>query len=177
MKRKKTPETYEVGYGKPPKATQFKKGVSGNPKGRSKRPLDFDQALLREAKTLITLNENGRRIRVPKNDVVAKQLTNNAMKGIPSAQRMYREALQQAIEAAALIEKARAVRADAQIDKVLKGATEEELDEIILKGAERIREKRRKRENPETEDWTMDETDVRFIDAFPHLSASNGRSK
>jgi hypothetical protein len=25
-----------VGYGKPPKATQFKKGVSGNPKGRPK---------------------------------------------------------------------------------------------------------------------------------------------
>jgi hypothetical protein len=25
---------YEVGYGKPPKSTQFKKGVSGNPTGR-----------------------------------------------------------------------------------------------------------------------------------------------
>jgi hypothetical protein len=29
--------TYEVGYGKPPKATQFRKGVSGNPKGRAKQ--------------------------------------------------------------------------------------------------------------------------------------------
>jgi hypothetical protein len=28
--------TYEVGYAKPPKDTQFKKGVSGNPKGRPK---------------------------------------------------------------------------------------------------------------------------------------------
>jgi hypothetical protein len=27
---------YDVGYGKPPRATQFKKGVSGNPKGRPK---------------------------------------------------------------------------------------------------------------------------------------------
>ena len=27
---------YEVGYGKPPKATQFQKGQSGNPKGRAK---------------------------------------------------------------------------------------------------------------------------------------------
>ncbi|MBL4544643.1 MAG: hypothetical protein JKP95_01895 [Oceanicaulis sp.] len=27
---------YEVGYGKPPKATQFKKGQSGNPRGRPK---------------------------------------------------------------------------------------------------------------------------------------------
>jgi len=28
---------YEVGWGKPPKETQFKKGVSGNPKGRPKK--------------------------------------------------------------------------------------------------------------------------------------------
>jgi hypothetical protein len=30
-------DQYEVGYGKPPKSTQFKKGKSGNPKGRPKR--------------------------------------------------------------------------------------------------------------------------------------------
>lgn len=29
--------SYEIGYGKPPKASQFKPGVSGNPKGRPKR--------------------------------------------------------------------------------------------------------------------------------------------
>lgn len=28
---------YEIGYGKPPKASQFKPGFSGNPKGRAKR--------------------------------------------------------------------------------------------------------------------------------------------
>ena len=27
---------YDVGYGKPPEATQFEKGKSGNPKGRPK---------------------------------------------------------------------------------------------------------------------------------------------
>lgn len=30
------PDSYEVGYGKPPKQAQFKKGQSGNPKGRPK---------------------------------------------------------------------------------------------------------------------------------------------
>ena len=28
---------YEVGYGRPPKASQFKKGKSGNPRGRPKK--------------------------------------------------------------------------------------------------------------------------------------------
>lgn len=28
------PDSYQVGYGKPPKQSQFKKGQSGNPKGR-----------------------------------------------------------------------------------------------------------------------------------------------
>ena len=32
---------YEIGYGKPPKATQFKKGQSGNPKGRLKGSRNF----------------------------------------------------------------------------------------------------------------------------------------
>lgn len=42
-------DDYEVGYGKPPKRSQFKKGQSGNPKGRKKgaRGLktDLDAAL------------------------------------------------------------------------------------------------------------------------------------
>jgi hypothetical protein len=76
-----TPDIYEVGYRKPPKHSRFSKGVSGNPKGRPKVAPDFDTALLREAKTFITINENGRRMRVSKYEVVIKQLINNAMKG------------------------------------------------------------------------------------------------
>lgn len=33
-KKKRIPGDYEVGYGKPPRHTQFKKGQSGNPGGR-----------------------------------------------------------------------------------------------------------------------------------------------
>jgi hypothetical protein len=42
MSKNETPKTppagsHQVGYGKPPKDTQFKKGQSGNPKGRPKQ--------------------------------------------------------------------------------------------------------------------------------------------
>jgi hypothetical protein len=42
------PEDYKVGYGKPPKGGQFKKGISGNPSGRPKKPLDFASQLKKE---------------------------------------------------------------------------------------------------------------------------------
>lgn len=37
MGRKKKKEDYQVGYRKPPTATRFKKGKSGNPSGRRKK--------------------------------------------------------------------------------------------------------------------------------------------
>ena len=73
MNENEKPGSYEVGYGKPQKNAQFRKGVSGNPKGRPKKAPDFYAQLIREANSLITINDNGRRIRIAKSDGIAKQ--------------------------------------------------------------------------------------------------------
>jgi hypothetical protein len=54
--------------------------------------------LLQEARSLVTINERGRKVRVSKHGVAVKQLLNNAMKGNASAQRMYLDVSRQAFE-------------------------------------------------------------------------------
>jgi hypothetical protein len=124
-----TADNYKVGYRKPPKHTRFPKGVSGNPKGRPKRVLDFDQEFLREAKSLITINEGGCRRRVPKHLAVIKQMVNNAIKGTASGQRIYRDAYREASEKTALLEAERVKDLERYND--VKNLTTEELERIL----------------------------------------------
>jgi hypothetical protein len=82
VSEKKTLGSYDVGYGKPPKNTQFQKGLSGTPpRGRPKRCLDVDHELIRESKSFMTVNENGRRKRISKHEVIVKQVMKQAMIG------------------------------------------------------------------------------------------------
>jgi len=103
VSKKKKLDSYDVGYGKPPKNTQFQKGISGNPRGRPKKSLDFDHELIRESKSFMTINENGQRKRISKHEVVVKQLMKQAMTGSAQAQRIYFGVHQQAIERVALV--------------------------------------------------------------------------
>jgi hypothetical protein len=95
-------DDYEVGYGRPPKNGQFKKGISGNPFGRPKRASNFEAIVLRELNSHLTINENGKRKVITKDEGIVKQLVNKALKGhVPSmrqADNWRRQALEKAAE-------------------------------------------------------------------------------
>jgi DNA-binding PucR family transcriptional regulator len=72
---------YDVGYGKPPTAGQFKKGKSGNPKGRRKGARNLKTDLLEELHDRIPISERGRRKTFTKQQVLLKRLMNEGISG------------------------------------------------------------------------------------------------
>jgi hypothetical protein len=72
---------YKVGYGKPPKASQFKRGKSGNPNGRPKGSLKLATDLAAELSEQITVREDGRPRRVSKQRALIKSLMAKALQG------------------------------------------------------------------------------------------------
>jgi hypothetical protein len=83
--RKRKPAEHAVGYGRPPKATQFKKGQSGNPRGRPKGSRPVGAVLQQILGRRIAVTENGRTRRVPMLEVILRRLAHDAMRSDPSA--------------------------------------------------------------------------------------------
>jgi hypothetical protein len=80
VKRKK--EDYEIGYGKPPKHSQFKKGKSGNESGRTpKANPQVADVLLDAIGRKIFVIENGSRRSMTKFDAAFTQTINKAAAG------------------------------------------------------------------------------------------------
>jgi hypothetical protein len=71
----------EVGYGRPPRQNRFRKGQSGNPKGRPKGHLNLATVLEQELQETVIINENGTRRKVSKGEAACKQLANKAASG------------------------------------------------------------------------------------------------
>ena len=84
-KKRSKPSNYVVGYRRPPKATQFEKGKSGNPKGRPKGSRTVGAVLQDILQQKIAVTENGRTRRLPALEVILRRLANDAMRSDPRA--------------------------------------------------------------------------------------------
>ena len=76
-------EDYEIGFRKPPERTQFKKGESGNPKGRPTGSKNLKADLTEELAEMIVVTEGGRRRPISKQRAMIKSLFAKGAKGFP----------------------------------------------------------------------------------------------
>lgn len=68
---------YEVGYGKPPRHTRFKKGeTSANPRGRPRKNLAA--SLVDGLNKRVVVTENGRRRKIAVREAITSQLINKS---------------------------------------------------------------------------------------------------
>jgi hypothetical protein len=74
-------EEQKIGYGKPPVATRFKPGQSGNPNGRPKGSVNLKTDLRSELSERIQIREGERSLRVSKQRAMLKALVSKALKG------------------------------------------------------------------------------------------------
>jgi hypothetical protein len=72
---------YAVGYGKPPRQTQFKKGQSGNPNGRVKGSKNLATLIMAALNAPVVVTQNGRRKTITKLEAMTTQLANKGASG------------------------------------------------------------------------------------------------
>lgn len=72
---------HEVGFGKPPRSNQFRKGVSGNPKGRPKGSKNISSILAQMGRKQVKVTINGKVRHISLLEAVIRQLGNQAANG------------------------------------------------------------------------------------------------
>ncbi len=74
-------DDYEIGYSKPPRDSQFKKGQSGNPKGRPRGVRNFKTELIEVINSKVKVNRNGKKQKISAKYAVFLKLTEKSLSG------------------------------------------------------------------------------------------------
>ena len=75
-------KSYEVGYGRPPTHSRFKKGVCPNPKGRGKRaPTEMADAIHSVLSEEVEFREGRRVRRASRQEAIIRKLFSEAIRG------------------------------------------------------------------------------------------------
>jgi len=69
---------YEIGYGRPPCHTRFKKGQSGNPKGRPGGAKNLPTLLEEALNERVIVAEDGGQRKITKREAIVKQIVNRS---------------------------------------------------------------------------------------------------
>jgi Family of unknown function (DUF5681) len=85
----------KVGYGKPPKETRFKKGQSGNPRGRPRATEDLKMLVGKVLDEKVVITEKGRSRTISMFEAVIKQLVRRSAQGDYRATRDLLELVQE----------------------------------------------------------------------------------
>jgi Family of unknown function (DUF5681) len=85
-KERRRGDPYEVGFGRPPERTQFKKGRSGNSKGRPRKKPDLYSELTKVLREKVTVE--GQQERVTVQQALLLRLRNQALRGELWAQKL-----------------------------------------------------------------------------------------
>ena len=74
-------DDYKIGYTRPPKATRFKKGQSGNPRGRPKNMRNLKPHLTEELQSRISVVIQGKKKTISKQRAMVMGLVSRTIKG------------------------------------------------------------------------------------------------
>jgi hypothetical protein len=76
---------YDIGYRKPPRQRQFRKGQSGNPNGRAKGSKSLAALIKSALNETVAVTQNGQRKKITKLEAMTTQLANKGASGDPKA--------------------------------------------------------------------------------------------
>lgn len=110
MNNDQTPDSiahadYDVGYKKPPAATRFQPGQSGNKAGRPKGARNLATEWDEELNEKIIISQGGRKKKISKKRAILKRITQKALEGKDRAAAL-------ALQGAMMAEQPSAVKAD-----------------------------------------------------------------